>query len=177
MSEQTDLGALKSELQDLRQSIRRIKQEISVVHCPDDEIDHFQTISDQLSATTKATERAAHTILDATERSDVNIADLRSIVRGNAGAEEILSQMTKNTQKIYEACAFQDITAQRISNVTASLRDIKERIHFIARLLDDDALDDIKTDAPNKTNDEKLLNGPQPEGKGLMQSDIDALLD
>ena len=35
-------------------------------------------------------------------------------------------------------------------------------------------MDDVKVKGDEKSEDEKLLNGPQLEGKGLSQADIDS---
>jgi chemotaxis protein CheZ len=85
--------------------------------------------------------------------------------------------MTASTQKIYEACAFQDITSQRAGKIIESLGYIEERIISIAELLDGDTYKSTMTTLSNKAKGDKLLEGPQHEGKGLMQSDIDAQFD
>lgn len=174
MSKKADLEALKLELQDLRQCI---KQETNALQHSDNEIDHFQDASEQLSSITEATHKAADAIMESAEQSDANILALRSIVGNNTEAERVLDQMTANTQKMYEACTFQDITGQRVSKVKNSLGFIEERIHSIVLLLDGGSPVNTKLDAPGKTEDEKLLNGPQLEGGGLKQSDVDALFD
>ena len=85
--------------------------------------------------------------------------------------------MTVSTQKIYEACTFQDITCQRAGKITESLGYIEERIISIAALLDGDTYKGTATTLSNEIKDDKLLEGQQHKGKGLMQSDIDAQFD
>lgn len=177
MTKKADIDTLKSELLSLQQMTQRIRQEIDVIRNPSDETDHFQNISEQLNAIVQATEKATDTIMGAVENSDENIVKLRSIVIGNADAEEILNKMAVSSQLIFEACGFQDITGQRANIITTSLGYVEERINSIAALLDGKTIDDTRTDVSDKTEDEKLLNGPQLEGKDLMQSDIDALFD
>ena len=101
MPEQADMDTLKSELLSLRQMTQRIEQEINAID--------------------QATEKATHTIIGAAEQSDENIATFRSFVSNNAVAEILLSAMTASTQKIYEACAFQDITSQRTGKIVETL--------------------------------------------------------
>jgi chemotaxis protein CheZ len=157
MPELADIDTLKSELLSLRQMAQRIEQEINAIN--------------------QATEKATHTIIGAAEQSDENIATFRSFISNNADAEILLSAMTASTQKIYEACAFQDITSQRAGKIIESLGYIEERIISIAELLDGDTYKSTMTTLSNKTKGDKLLEGPQHEGKGLMQSDIDAQFD
>ena len=157
MPEQADMDILKSELLSLRQMAQRIEQEINAID--------------------QATEKSTQTIIGAAEQSDESIATLRSFVSNNADAEILLSAMTVSTQKIYEACTFQDITGQRAGKITKSLGYIEERIISIAALLDGDTYKGTATTLSNEIKDDKLLEGPQHKGKGLMQSDIDAQFD
>ena len=157
MPEQADMDTLKSELLSLRQMTQRIEQEINAID--------------------QATEKATHTIIGAAEQSDESIATLRSFASNNAYAEILLSAMTVSTQKIYEACTFQDITGQRAGKITESLGYIEERIISMAELLDGDTYKSTVTTLSNNTIGDKLLEGPQHEGKGLMHSDIDAQFD
>lgn len=176
MPKKTDI--LESELLNLQQMTQRIEQEINAVLLPsNNETDHFQNASEQLCDITKITQKAADAIMEAAELSDANISTLRSIVSDNIEADEILNQMTANTQKMFEACTFQDITGQRVSIVKDSLSYIEERINSINQLLDGRLPDSPTLDVDDKTEDDKLLNGPQLEGEGLKQSDVDALFD
>ena len=70
----------------------------------------------------------------------------------------IAGDMARSSTRIYEACAFQDITGQRINKAIA-------------------CIEAIGTDAPKGevTGDAALLNGPQVAGQANSQADIDAL--
>jgi chemotaxis protein CheZ len=140
MPELADIDTLKSELLSLRQMAQRIEQEINAIN--------------------QATEKATHTIIGAAEQSDENIATFRSFISNNADAEILLSAMTASTQKIYEACAFQDITSQRAGKIIESLGYIEERIISIAELLDGYTYKSTMTTLSNKTRGDKLLEGP-----------------
>ena len=136
-----------------------------------------QRIEQEINAINQATEKATHTIIGAAEQSDENIATFRSFISNNADAEILLSAMTASTQKIYEACAFQDTTSQRAGKIIESLGYIEGRIISIAELLDGDTYKGTATTLSDEIKDHKLLEGPQHKGKGLMQSDIDAQFD
>lgn len=76
--------------------------------------------------------------------------------------------------RIIEACAFQDLTGQRVTKVVATLRHIEGRVSQFAETL---GVKDAKTE---ETEDERrrrelMLNGPAIGGPASSQDDIDAL--
>ena len=80
---------------------------------------------------------------------------------------EASGRLHEATTRIYEACAFQDITGQRIAKVVAALQAIEARISRTREAVE----------APPEPATPSLLNGPQVPGAGVSQSDIDALFD
>ena len=89
----------------------------------------------------------------------------------------LLDQITDNGNAVYEACSFQDITGQRINKVVKSVTYVEQRVHAIIEVWGKDMLDDVSVavEGQDKSADEKLVNGPQLEGSGLSQDDVDAL--
>jgi chemotaxis protein CheZ len=80
--------------------------------------------------------------------------------------------------RIFEACAFQDITGQRIAKVVNTLTFIEERLSSLQKVWGD-TIGDVPADAPveaAKTGEAILLNGPALAGEGINQSDVDALM-
>lgn len=122
--------------------------------------------TDELAAIVEHTASATHEILDTCEALETLSARLPA-----EGAEALQAATTR----IYEACAFQDITGQRIAKVVAALQAIESRIararEGIASVRAEAA------EAPPPPQKEVLLNGPQLPGAGISQSDIDALFD
>jgi len=177
MSNQNDPVQLKSELVGLFQYIQRVKEEIAAINRPADSEHQFESMSEQLSAIVKATEHATNTIMEAVEGSDVAVNELRAEIKGNAKAEALLDRIGQSSATIFEACSFQDITGQRVNKITKSLGYVEERVSSIVAIWGEDAMDDVKVKGDEKSKDEKLLNGPQLEGKGLSQADIDSLFD
>ena len=98
-------------------------------------------------------------------------------MKGDKKANKLLDSVADDTQEIFEACSFQDITGQRVNKITKSLGYVEQRVNSIVSIWGESALDEVKIEGITKTEDEKLLNGPQLEGKGLSQADIDALFD
>ena len=80
--------------------------------------------------------------------------------------------------KIFEACSFQDITGQRISKVVRTLKVIDERVSAFTERL---KVEDLQPQNREESEDERrarelILHGPQHEGEGVDQNDVDTLL-
>lgn len=121
-----------------------------------------------LDAIIKGTEEAGHTIMDAVDA----VQKAAEKIEG-AAQQEIFAATTR----IYEACTFQDLTSQRVRKVIKILEEIDSRIHNMVKLFDVNAAAKkpgvAKVDT--RTEDEKLLNGPQLPGQAPTQADVDAL--
>ena len=108
---------------------------------------------------------------------------LAAVMPGCEKLELVGEEMTDGAQKdavfeavtnIYEACGFQDITGQRISKVVNTLRHIETQVSMIVDAVGlEVGVSNLDSD---KTDDEKLLNGPQMQSQAINQDDIDALL-
>lgn len=168
---------LKSELIGLFNYIQRVKEEIAAISHPADEEHNFDNMAEQLTAIVRATETATNTIMERVEDNNDAIEKLRALVKDNKKAGKLIDKIADNSQQIFEACSFQDITGQRVGKITKSLAYVEQRVNSIVEIWGEEALDSVVVKAMEKTEDEKLLNGPQLEGKGLSQSEIDALFD
>lgn len=133
----------------------------------------------ELDAMVKATNEAANAIMDAAEAVDGVAADSK------AGARKKLMDATS---RIYEACGFQDITGQRAANVVSALALVGERIETLAATAGGKGAKAGPKRAAKGSrkpgqaarkgavSDDDLLNGPQLEGRGKSQEEIDKLL-
>jgi chemotaxis protein CheZ len=158
-------AALVAELEGLGRIIADARAEVAALRLDDTADDFIPTATDELAAIVDHTAKATHEIIDTCEQLE-RMAD---------EAPQLAERIGVATTRIYEACAFQDITGQRIAKVVTALQAIEARIGrarngLIPRL-------PAATALPEKTSDEKLLNGPQLPGAGISQSDIDALFD
>ena len=124
----------------------------------------------------KATETATNTIIAAMERNDDIIENIRAKKKSKK-LQELCDQLIENDNEVFEACSFQDITGQRINKVVKSITYVEDRVTALVDVWGKEELDKIVIKAEEKTEDEKLLEGPQMEGKGLSQSEVDALFD
>ncbi|MBC8267984.1 MAG: protein phosphatase CheZ [Rhodospirillaceae bacterium] len=176
MSDEIENVRLKSELTGLFRYLERVREEIAAISRPADEEFQFESMGEQLDAIVKATEKATNTIMAATEKSISAVDELRNSV---TDPEQItlLDQISGNGNDILEACSFQDITGQRVSKVVKSVTYVEERVNALIDVWGKDEVDSVEVEGEDKTEDEKLLAGPQMEGKGLDQAAIDALFD
>ncbi|KZL18719.1 chemotaxis regulator CheZ [Pseudovibrio axinellae] len=159
------------ELAEIGAEIARMKAEISKLRVADMRDNHIPEAGRELDAIVSSTEEATHTIMAAAE----------AIMAADPDDTQAY-QNTVNDQvmEIFQACAFQDITGQRISKVVGTLNTIDERVsNFVERLrLKQEAHADQNAE---ETEDERrkrelILHGPQHAGEGVSQDEIDALL-
>lgn len=142
--------------------------------------------SNQLDAIIKMTEAATGRIMDECERMQSVQAMVRDRILSveppidpdaMAGIDDSLSDMATSITFVYEACNFQDITGQRIQKVVNLLQEIERqvlRMVVVFGLEQNSGLDAGKR--AEFQEDANLLNGPQLEGQGLDQDDIDDIL-
>lgn len=178
MSNQAEDDLVKEEFINLYHYIQRVRQEISAISDPIQQEHHFDSMAEQLDAIVDATEQATNTIMDKVEENAALLNQFRAGLDKDMPGIESLDQMQANTSAIFETCSFQDITGQRINKVVKSLQYVEERVTAIVEIWNDEELEAIEPIANgNKSEDERLLNGPQLKGRGMDQSAIDALFD
>jgi chemotaxis protein CheZ len=88
-----------------------------------------------------------------------------------------LDEISGNDMDIIEACSFQDLTGQRVSKVLKSVRYVEERVNNLMEIWGREALQKVQVEGVEKSDDEKLLHGPQMEGEGISQAEIDKLFE
>ena len=177
MSAEPDAETLRKELIGLFHYIRRVRLEIAAISRPAGGEHQLDSMSDQLDSIVAATEDATNTIMDKIESNGDVVMKLRELVDGEEAAA-LLDQLENNHADVFEACAFQDITGQRINKVTKSLTYVESQVHKVINIWGKDAPDAIEVEPEKEeTADGKLLEGPQFKGKGMSQDEIDALFD
>lgn len=165
---------VQTKIVELVDYIKKAREEIASLQPAEINEQHIPAAADELSAIVEATEEATNTFLDAAEK----LGDIGSKLGGDQENEinDIITQ-------IYEASNFQDITGQRINKVVSTLQYIEGAINKMAESLGTP----VRKDQPRgdafaaaKEADERpdadLLNGPQLDGGGNSQGDIDDLL-
>lgn len=160
-----------SEIGLLAKYITDAKQEIFAIQTNDKAEDVIMDASAHLDEVIKHTEEATTEIMDS---ADVILANAGGI--GGEKEEKIMAA----TNRIFDACTFQDITGQRIRKVIKLLENIEERINKLNALFGE-VPHFAETEQKNSANvvvpmnDKDLLNGPQLRANASSQDDIDAL--
>lgn len=168
---------LKSELRSLFNYVQRVRQEIAAIDRPVEDDNQFGKMGDQLDAIVKATEEATNTIMAMMEKNEDALGKLRASIT-DADQIALLDQITENGMNVFQACSFQDITGQRVSKLVKSLTYVEDRVNALVDIWGKEALQAVEVQVfEEKTEDEKLLKGPQMEGQGISQDDIDKLFD
>ena len=171
-TQDNEIDTVASELKDLLAFIGAAKAEL--VGMQPKSLSHrdIPDAGEQLDAIVAATEDAASTIMDAAD----SVMEIAGEVE-NEQAERLEAVSTE----LFQASSFQDLTGQRITKVTRTLNHLEERLAALAEAIGDDYVappeDDIETDDEGvAVNDTDLLHGPQLEGEGNSQDEIDAIL-
>ena len=151
--------------------IKTMRSDIAALQPTDLKLEKMPRAGQELDAIVKSTEEATNTIMGAAE-----------VIMGADASDPAAYQTTVNDEvmKIFEACSFQDITGQRISKVVETLQFIEGRIDRLVETIGVADESGTLTDEEQAVEDRKkdqLLNGPQLDGEGQSQDDIDALFD
>lgn len=164
-----DEKRLFGELDELSNIIRKMKSEIASLRPDDIKAEYIPNATDELDAIVDATAGATHEILDAMDSLEEFATTL---------PPEQAEIVTNATMRVYEACNFQDITGQRTTKVIKALKAIEERVEGLVTAFGDEIAKYAAANPKSKKEpegEESLLNGPQLEGKGVSQADIDAM--
>ncbi len=153
---------LYRECQALRDHIVQARSEIADIRPKDIAERRIPRAGQELAAIVQATEEATGAIMGAAEEMM------------NADADALKSVVDDACMRIFEACAFQDITGQRIAKVVGTLDFIEKRLSALcATSLGNDQDDAVRDE---DEDGDPLLNGPALEGEGIDQNAVDDLL-
>lgn len=163
--------AVTMELAAISVEIARMKSEIGKLRVSEMRENQIPEAGRELDAIVASTEEATHTIMEAAEA--IMAADPED-------HDSYVGTVNDQVMEIFQACAFQDITGQRISKVVSTLNVIDHRVtKFIEHLrLKHEAMEEGGTEETEeeRRKRELILHGPQHEGEGVSQDEIDALL-
>jgi chemotaxis protein CheZ len=172
----TEEAALKKELAGLFQYMQRVREEIAAIHYPADDQHRFEKMSDQLDAIVETTKSATDQIMQTVEQNEELLGELRDSLTDEDAIAKI-DKISASNSGLFEACSFQDLTGQRISKVVKSLTYVEDRVESLIEAWGKAELEKIVVKSDEKSDDEKLLNGPQRQDEAISQSEIDALFD
>lgn len=171
----THIEILRRELQEMSHSIVQTRQEIAAIKPADAGNNRIMAATEELDAIVTATERATSDILTAAER----LLEMSGEMTGLAGAEPFVEELSTLSTNILMACSFQDITGQRTTKVVNVLRYLEQRVNTMIEIWGIDGIQGAPlamAKPDDKRPDAHLLSGPQLEGAGVSQDDIDAMM-
>ncbi len=157
------------EFRQIAQYIEKTKNEIGSLQANEMSENRIPEAGLELDAVVKATESATDTIMESAETIMATDTSDPAVYQEAVNGE---------VMKIFEACSFQDITGQRITKVVETLNFIDSRISKFASTFgidDDNAKLSDEEKLKEKRKEEQILHGPQMDGEGVAQDDIDAM--
>ena len=175
-AESAHLDILRRELQEMSAAILHCRQEIASIKPEDGGNNRIMAATEELDAIVSSTERATTDILSAAEV----IQDTTDKLSEGGASADLCDQIQNQTINIMTACSFQDITGQRTTKVVNALRYLEQRVNSMIEIWnaernkEQSALPPVP-DEDDSRPDSHLLNGPQLEGEGVSQDDVDAL--
>lgn len=171
-----NIDRIKLDIADMASAIERTKEEIAQIAAQSEEGGHIEQASSELDAIVEHTETATQEILNTAETVQELAFEMRE-----AGVDEAMcDRLEELTTNIYMSCSFQDLTGQRTQKVVHVLRYLESRVHSMIKIwhMPDDDLGNAAaaTVREDQRPDAHLLNGPQLDGQGVDQTDIDSLM-
>ncbi len=166
---------LRRELMEMAASIEQARREVAALRPPDGGGDKITSATNELDAIVISTERASFEILNAAER----LMDLSGKLKADGADPGLCSEIEGEVTNIFTACSFQDLTGQRTSKVVNALRYIEQRVNAMINIWGVEKLAGIQVAHENTDTrpDAHLLNGPQLDGLGVSQADVDSMFD
>jgi chemotaxis protein CheZ len=166
-----DDSVIRRELKDIADYIQSLRREISALQANDLRHRRIPAAGHELAAIVEATEQASNTIMACAEAAMAadpsDPAAYKAFVAGRMTA-------------IFEACAFQDITGQRVAKVVETLEHIEARV---SRFADATGAKDANGPASDKEAFEAerklrlFIHGPPLAGEGAEQDEIDEIIE
>jgi chemotaxis regulatin CheY-phosphate phosphatase CheZ len=162
---------IRTGLIEMSEAIAQTRQEIRAM-ASSNQNSQLSTATEELDAIVESTEKATSEILEATEA----VQETAWLLREKGADEQMCDQLDQRATDIYTACSFQDITGQRTSKVFQILHYLEKRVNSMIDIWGLENVEVRDTPEPESPGDARLLNGPQPEGQGLRQSEIDDMI-
>ena len=177
VEDKIDFGILEENLQSLFSYIQRVRMEIAALNRDSDGVDKFATMGEQLDAIVESTKEATDVIMDSLEKNGDVVGKLQKLLT-DQDQIALLSQILDNNNAVFEACAFQDLTGQRVTKIIKSVTYVEDRVNNLMEIWGRKELEKIKIESNvDLTEDEKLLHGPQLKADAISQDEIDKLFD
>ena len=116
---------LRFDLLEMAKAITRTKSEIASIRPTDSAHTDLVVASEALDGIVRTTERATSEILEAAE----HVQEAAWTLREEGAHEGMCDELDRRATEIYTACAFQDLTAQRVTRIVHTLRFLEGRLN------------------------------------------------
>jgi chemotaxis protein CheZ len=160
-------GPLVAVLEHLSRYVESTKKDIADLRSTEGTGNSFSTAAVELEEIVAESSKATHEIMNAAE-----VVEQVGAALGKDAAARLNDAVTR----IYEACAFQDITGQRISKVVNAMQSIETKVVGLARACGGE-VENQAIGATAAAAGDKLLNGPQLAVNAKSQDEIDKLFE
>lgn len=167
---------LKRALSDIGRFIKKGRKNLAT-NSPEEIIEKYIPDSTlELEAIISGTEKASNIIMDVCDELETAAKDLD---------DEARKVILAHTARIFAACGFQDITGQRATKVISYLAQVEAKTLILIKSLKEffdkegtlaEEYAKPEDESSSEESDASLLNGPQLEGKGLTQEEVDRML-
>lgn len=169
---------IRHQLEEISTSIQAARKEILAIKPRNGATENLSAATEELDAIVDSTEKATTDILTSAEALQDHANNLREL--GVDGS--ICDDIDMHATNIFMACSFQDITGQRTTKVMHAIRGLDDRVKAMLQVWQDQHHSEpdkpnLSITAPDDPRpDAHLLNGPQLEGDGKSQDEIDRML-
>jgi chemotaxis protein CheZ len=160
-------GPLIAVLEHLSQYVQSTKKDIAALRNAEGSQNSFSDAAVELEEIVVESSKASHGIMNAAEAIEKVGATL-----DKASSAALNDAVTG----IYESCAFQDITGQRIAKVIATLQSIETKVVGLARACGGE-VETQAIETRSSSDEAGLLNGPQLALNAKSQEEIDRLFE
>ncbi|SFL36729.1 protein phosphatase CheZ [Methylorubrum salsuginis] len=161
-------SAMIQELLDIADYIAKLRDAIALLRANELTRDRLPMVHEELGEVVAATASATNAIMGSAE-------GILALPDGPGYRAAVEAKIFA----VFEACAFQDITGQRIAKVAEAMSLLEGRLarfSVAVKARDAGGVDESEVDR-RKRNESLLLNGPQKGGPATPQDAIDALFD
>lgn len=165
-SQTSNPSVMVKELLDIADYISNLRDAIALLRANELTRDRLPMVHEELSEVVAATAGATDSIMGAAET-----------ILGLPDGPGYRAAVEARIYDIFEACAFQDITGQRIGKVAEAMSQLEGRLARFSSAVkarDASGIDELEVDRRAR-NESLLLNGPQKGGPATAQDAIDAL--
>jgi chemotaxis protein CheZ len=161
-------ATLVTVLSHLARYVENTKREIAALGRSGPDENMFSTVSVELEEVTAEAAHATGEIMNCAEAIDAACNDL---------SPEAAGPIRDHVIKIFESCAFQDITGQRVAKVISTVQRIEKQVEALAAACGGAAEAGDLDEPQAPVGDSALLHGPQLSGKANTQDEIDRIFE